>query len=251
MATISGPSVAQLARALRNYDDAANIAETVADSLEPAADVAALTDSSGGATADGTIGAVTAPTAITDNTTGTTTATFAAGVGVYDLNFHCSLVSTGAVDLVTAIVPGHKFKILSWEFTTDVPGVGSGASRVANLEIGTTDVGTTPSTLTLTEAGTSLAGERTAATAVAGANTGTASDTLSIEIAAGGTDFSAGTGTFVIKIQNMDTADAIAGICTAQAANRTAIIALTDAIKELATKQNLSRTNLRAAGLML
>lgn len=148
--------------------------------------------------------------AITDNTTGTAGVTLAAGAGVYDLTFHCSLISTGAKDLVSAVVIGHKFKILSWEFVTDVPGVGSSASRVFNMEIGTTDVGTSPSTLTLTEAGTSDAGERTAGAAVSGANTGTASDTFSIEVATGGTDFSAGSGTFVVKIQNMDTADAIA-----------------------------------------
>jgi predicted RecA/RadA family phage recombinase len=40
--------------------------------------IAALTDNSGGATADGTIGAVTAPTALTDSTTGTAGATLAA-----------------------------------------------------------------------------------------------------------------------------------------------------------------------------
>ena len=39
-------------------------------------------------------------------------------------------------------------------------------------------------------------------------------------------------------------------LTTAQAANRAAIVALTDAVKELATQLNLMRTNLRAAGLM-
>lgn len=40
--------------------------------------IAALTDSSGGATADGTIGAVTAPTAMTDSSGGVASATLAA-----------------------------------------------------------------------------------------------------------------------------------------------------------------------------
>ncbi len=247
--SIGADSEIILTRLLRNPADAHALAADAGGTQ--AADVAALTDSSGGATADGTIGAITAPTAITDSTTGSTTATFAAGVGVYDLCFACSLISTGAKDLVTNVVLGHKFKILSWEFATNVPGVGSGASRVFNMEIGTTDIGTSPSTLTLTEAGTAAAGQRTAGAAVSGANTGTASDTFSIEVATGGTDFTAGSGTFLVKVQNMDVADCIAGICTAQTANRTAIIALTDAIKELATKQNLVRTNLRAAGQML
>jgi hypothetical protein len=83
---------------------------------------------------------------------------------------------------------------------------------VFNLEIGTTDVGTVPSTLTATEASTSAKGERTAGTAISGANTGTASDAISIETAGSGTAFSAGSGYFVVKVQNMDTADAVASL---------------------------------------
>jgi len=154
---------------------------------------------------------------VTDSTTGTsTTRTFAAGVGVYDLTLpvpaNLSTLSTGGVDVATGIVLGHKFKILSWEFITTVAGTGAGASLVFNLEIGSTDVGTVVSTCTVTLAGTSDIGERTAATAVSGANTGTSTDALSLEVAGGGTAFTAGSGYFVIKVQNMDTADAIAGI---------------------------------------
>ncbi len=237
---VSARTAEMLVTALRDRDAAVEIVAEIdtQGAIDAVGALTALTDNSGGATVNDVIAVVTLPSAITDNTTGSTTATFAAGVGVYDLTFHCSLISTGAKDLVTAIVPGHKFKILSWEFTTDVPGVGSGASRVFNMEIGTTDVGTSPSTLTLTEAGTSDAGERTAGAAVSGANTGTSTDTFSIEVATGGTDFSAGSGTFVVKIQNMDMADCIAGICTAQTANLAAITSARDAIKELATKIN-------------
>lgn len=155
--------------------------------------------------------------ALTDSTTGTpTTATLAAGVGVFDLILpvpaNMSTLSTGGVDVATGIVLGFKFKILSWEFITTLAGTGSGASLVFNLEIGTTDVGTVVSTATVTLAATSAIGARIAATAVSGANTGSASDTLSLEVAGGGTAFTAGSGYFVIKVQNMDTADAFAGI---------------------------------------
>lgn len=218
---------------------------------QASADQTAVTDSTGGSVADAIAAAVTAPTAITDSTTGATTATFAAGVGVYDMSFSVSLINTGAVDVVTGVVIGHKFKILSWEFVTSgVKGVGSGASRVYNMEIGTTDVGSVASTLTLTEASTSDFGERTAGTAVSGANTGTASDAFSIEIATGGTDFSAGSGTIVVKIQNMDTADAIAGICTAQTANRLAIIALTNGLAKTIELANALRAADVATGII-
>ena len=61
-------------------------------------------------------------------------------------------------------------------------------------------------------ADTAAIGQVDAATAITAANTGTASDTISIEMAASGTVFTAGAGYFVIKIQNMDTADALAAI---------------------------------------
>lgn len=149
---------------------------------------------------------------ITDNSTGTAGDTIAAGVGVGVWEFeHTFIGGTSAVEPVTAWTPGHKFKILSWSFVTEVALVGSGGSRVANMEIGTTDVGTSPSTLTIPIANTAV-GTVTAGAAVAGANTGTAADTFSIEIASGGTAFTAGSGTFRVVYQNMDTADAIASL---------------------------------------
>lgn len=164
-------------------------------------------------TANRTVAAATAG-ALTDNTTGTASTTFAAGAGVYVLPIpigNLVTLSTGGIDVQTGIVLGHKFKILSWEFVTGTTvGTGSGAALVFNLEIGATDVGSVVSTCTVTLAGTSDIGERTAATAVAGANTGTASDTLALEVAGSGTAFTAGDGCFYIKVQNMDTADAVA-----------------------------------------
>lgn len=152
---------------------------------------------------------------LTDSTTGSdAVSAAAAGFGVSDLIIpatpNLSTLSTGGVDLATGIVLGYKFKILSWEFITTVAGTGSGASLVFNLEIGTVDVGTVASTCTVTLSGTDTIGKRTAATAVAGANTGTATDALSVEVAGSGTAFTDGSGYFVVKVQNMDTADAFA-----------------------------------------
>lgn len=154
---------------------------------------------------------------ITDSSTGDDTVTAAAaGIGVYDLVIpvtpNMSTLTTGGVDLTTGIVIGHKFKLLSWEFITTLAGTGSGASLVFNMEIQTTDVGTVPSTCTVTLAGTDTIGKRTAGTAISGANTGSATDALSIEVAGSGTAFTAGTGYFVIKVQNMNTADLVASL---------------------------------------
>ncbi len=151
--------------------------------------------------------------AITDSTGGTVADTLTATVGISTMSFPFEFItSTSAIDVVTAFVPGFKFKILDWAW---VDGgtllVGGSGSRVANMEIGTTDVGTSPSTCTVVQASTAQ-GRRIDGAAVAGANTGSATDTFSIEIASGGTDITAGNGAFHVVIQNMDTADAFASM---------------------------------------
>ncbi len=151
--------------------------------------------------------------AITDSTGGTVADTLTATVGISTMHFPFEFVtSTSAIDVVTAFVPGYKFKILDWAWIdggTDL--VGASGSRVANMEIGSVDVGTSASTCTVVQASTG-SGRRIDGTAVSGANTGSASDTFSIEIASGGTTITAGNGAFHVVIQNMDTADALASI---------------------------------------
>lgn len=215
----------------------------------------AVTDNTGGSVSNATLAdTFTQTTAITDNSTGSGSTTIAAGAGVYDLILpappNLSTLSTGGVDVITNMVPGHKFKILSWEFITTLAGTNSGATLAFNLEIGSTDVGTTPSTCTVNLAGTSDIGERTAGTTVTGANTGSASDTLSLEVAGGGTAFTAGTGFFVVKIQNMDTADAIASLASRANEARTDASAATDAIAKIAELANAIRSALVTVGLI-
>lgn len=149
---------------------------------------------------------------LTDSSTGSdAVSAIAAGFGVYNVSFKATLPTGGttAVDLVTTFTPGHKFKILKWAYVEDVPTTGTNSTRPYNMEIGTTDVGTVPSTVTITTA-SAAAGRVIAGTTVTGANTGTSTDTISIEVAASGTTHDAGSGTFVVTIQNMDTADAMA-----------------------------------------
>lgn len=152
-----------------------------------------------------------------DSTGGTASSSLAAGAGVFTLAFPIQLaaMTTAAADLMTNYTPGYAFKILAVDFVTTQLGTGSGASQVLNLEIGTTNV--TGGVVTVTLASTDTLGEITAGTAVTAANTGTAADTLSVEVAAGGTVFTAGAGILYIKIQNMDTANAISSLAAATA----------------------------------
>lgn len=136
-----------------------------------------------------------------------------AGAGIQQISFDCNLAAgpmagTSAADLVTAYVPGYRFKLLALDFVTSVAGVGSSASQTLNLEIGTTNV--TAGTCVVTEASTSAVGELTAGATITGANVGVATDSFSIEVAASGTAFTAGHGTLVVTLQNLDVVDALA-----------------------------------------
>lgn len=164
---------------------------------------------------DGAVAAkagVAALTALTDSTTGTAGSTLAATVGIQTIAIPLQLaaMTTAAADLMTNYVPGYAFQLLSLEFVTTTLGTGASASQVINLEIGSTNV--TGGVLTLLLADTTPLGAKKAATAITAANTGTASDTLSIEVATGGTVFTAGAGFLLLKLRNMDTVNAIASL---------------------------------------
>jgi len=156
--------------------------------------------------------------AITDNTTGTVADTLAAGVGVTSIAFPVGdFANTGAGsfgatttgDVVTDYIPGFKFKVLNLDFITDLPGVGGSASAAVAVHIGATPV--TDCVCTVTEASTSARGELTAGVVASAANTGSATDTISLNKATS-TVFTAGSGYFLLSLQNMDTADALASI---------------------------------------
>jgi hypothetical protein len=151
-------------------------------------------------------------TELTDSTTGTASDTLAATVGVSTIAIPLQLASmtTSAADLMTAYTPGYAFELLSLEFITTTLGTGASASQVLNLEIGTTNV--TGGVLTLLLADTDTLGKKKAATAITAANVGTASDTISLEVAASGTVFTAGAGFLLLKLRNMDTVDAVASL---------------------------------------
>lgn len=155
---------------------------------------------------------------LTDSSSGTASNTIAATAGVSSIALPIgdfgdtgagAFGSTTTGDIVTDYIPGFKFKILNLDFITDLPGVGASASAPCNMEIGA--VAVTGGVCTVTEASTSARGELTAGTAVTALNTGSATDTITL-VKATSTIFTAGSGYFLLSIQNMDVADAFASV---------------------------------------
>lgn len=154
------------------------------------------------------------PNTLTDNSSGAASDTIAAGAGVITITIPLTSLATGlstlAIDLLTNYTLGYAFKLLSFDFVTTIPGTTGGASQTFNLEIGTTNV--TGGVLNVTLGSTAAIGAVTSGTTITANDVGTATDFLSIEMAAGGTAFGSGSGYFVIKLVNLDTANAIASL---------------------------------------
>lgn len=149
---------------------------------------------------------------ITDSSTGAIVAAIAAGVGDFTLAIPADLTSftTGALDLLTTYTPGFKFKLLDIQYVVNKVGTGAGASQTFQPKI--TGVATTGGAVVPTLANAATMGAKVAGSAITALNTGSATDTISISCAAGGTVFTAGSGYFLVKVQNMDIADAFASI---------------------------------------
>lgn len=182
-------------------------------------DIAANTDAS--SVADGALisqagpqfGVGTLPNAIVDSSGGTASDAIAAGVGIRTVALPVTLAvgGTGAADALTEYIFGHAFKILAWTYVAAVAGA-TGLNRVFNMEINTTDVSTVVSTITLSAANTGTVGAKVDGGAISGAQTGAAGDSFSIEVANGGTAFTAGSGFFLVKYQNLDDVNAFASL---------------------------------------
>lgn len=157
-------------------------------------------------TADRTVAAPTAA-AITDNTTGSAGSTAAAGAGVSTVVFYVDAADLANGDVLTTWTPGYKFKVLAFDAFCAKPVTTGAKAATLNLEIGTTDL--TGGVISLS--GTYAQGAAQAGTAVTAANTGSNSATISVE-ASSVTTFVEGAFWLVVKIQNMDTADALASL---------------------------------------
>lgn len=153
--------------------------------------------------------AASLPAALTDNSTGTQSNTIAAGVGIITIPLFVNLVDVAAADLLTTYTPGYKFKILSVDFAVEK--AVTTAAKAATLTPKITGVAVTGGVLSLTSAACTPQGKVVNGSAVTGLNTGTNSDTISITGSAV-TAFIEGAGWILIRVQNMDTADAVASL---------------------------------------
>jgi len=126
------------------------------------------------------------------------------GAGKTTVTFFFNLADiVGNGDVLTNYTPGYAFKILAVDFAV-CRAVTTAARRAdLNLEIGTTNV--TGGVVSITSAAATPAGTIIAGTAVTAANTGSASDTISIE-ASNVTAHAEGSGWLLIRVQNLDAA---------------------------------------------
>lgn len=165
-----------------------------------------------------------AQAALTDSTNGTASTTLALTTSDSTVTIPVQLdsLTTSAADLVTSYVPGYKFKVIKVDFVTTTLGTGTSASQVISLNINSTPV--TGGVLTVTLAGTNTLGKMTNGTAVTAANAGSATDAISVKVAAGGTVFTAGKGAILIKLKNVDTSDSIASLARLTNELRTSLV---------------------------
>lgn len=106
---------------------------------------------------------------------------------------------TSASDLVTGFTPGFRGKIVGWDIVASVAATGDGAAQVLNLEINSTDV--TGSSFTLALADVNAIGKVKAGGTPTALNEFDENDTISVELAASGTAFTAGSGLIILKIE--------------------------------------------------
>ena len=161
--------------------------------------------------------------ALTDSTTGSAGTTLAAGVGIVSVpfNFRAAAI-TGNVDIL-AYTPGFKFKLLSMDAVcTDAVTTGAKAATL------TPSIAASPVTGGVVAlSGTYALAAKQAGTAVTAANTGTAAQEITVT-ASSVTAFTEGGFSLILRLQNMDTADAVASL----AAQHTKMAADTLAMKK-------------------
>lgn len=150
---------------------------------------------------------VTPPVALTDSTGGTVSNTLAVGVGVTTLVFSFSATAIANGDLLTNYVPGYAFKILKVDARCTAPVTTAAKAATINMEIVSTDL--TGGVISL--AGLYAMGAAQAGSAVTANNTGSSTDSFSIEASAV-TAFMEGAFDILVSIQNLDSRNAFASI---------------------------------------
>lgn len=146
---------------------------------------------------------------LVDSSGGTPGLTLASTLGIYTVSFYFQLAHIADGDMLTSYAPSHAFKILAVNWRTQKAATTASKATTLNLEIGTTDL--TGGVVALTSANCTPAGAAVAGSAVTDNNTGVTASSFSIE-ASSTTAFVEGTGWLLVRIQNMDTVNAIASL---------------------------------------
>ena len=124
------------------------------------------------------------------------------GVSTFVIGSTLTNLTTGAVNIMAAYTPGYRFRLLGITAVVGVAGTGSGATQSISMSI--SGVAVTGGVVNPTLANTATTGALIAGTAITALNDGSATDTLTIAAAAGGTVFTAGSIHLLIQIQNLD-----------------------------------------------
>lgn len=151
--------------------------------------------------------------ALTDNTTGASSGTLAAGVGECLIAFYLNMADITAVDIINGYTPGFAFKILG--LTLHMVKAVTTGGKAATLTPKINGVALTGGVLALS--GTYALNQQIQGAAISGLNTGTSASTLTLTGSAV-TPFTEGEGWIIIRIQNMDTANAFASLAAKVAA---------------------------------
>lgn len=144
----------------------------------------------------------------TDNTTGGASDVLSAGVGIKTLAFYCVQAQITATTIMS-FTPGYAFKVLGIQWSQEI--AVTTAAKAATITPAVNGVSVTGGALALTSAACTPKGTTISGSAITAANVGTNTQTLSL-VASSVTAFSEGTGWIILKIQNMDDANAAASI---------------------------------------
>jgi hypothetical protein len=148
--------------------------------------------------------------ALVDNSGGSVAGGLAAGVGIKTIMIYLGLNDVAANgDLITNLLPGYNGKILGLDWIADKP-VTTGA-KLATFTPKINATGTTGGAVAITSANSTPQGVKVVGSTVTALNTFLPTDTVGI-VASGVTQFTEGTGWLVLKVQNMDEANAVAAL---------------------------------------
>ena len=155
------------------------------------------------------------PALMTDLSGGSNIGSAALGTGIIVVPIYINLVNVTAADILTNYTPGFSFKLVSVAFAPETAPTTAG--RGATISPTINGVAPTPANagvLVLTSANSATKGVVfPAGVGITGTNTGTASGTISLTGSAlVGGGFAQGTGWIYLRIQNLDTVNAISSL---------------------------------------